>query len=284
MPAQPQQQRSVAEIDFREILAASETNAPVRSNSAIGGAEFIQPYLSRDTLLRSYEAMRIGRSGWVNVIFATLMSIGGLFCTLRFFDVPDSVRMARSSEREYLYARPADVSPSSRSIQSGQSSPQMSNGPGNSPNSNSPRGPGQNNAGNPNRLLPSNPNSMMPQSSQRPSGNSQGGRQTAANRASTASKSASQQKSSSKSRRQTGGSAKRIARVREASKSGNVSAQTKRVAANCSATSVAKPNQNSNMRPINNVSRPVMPPTRLMSVSSMGQMHGGGAHSAGGRH
>lgn len=284
MPAQPQQQRSVAEIDFREILAASETNTPVLSNSVIGGAESTQPYLSRDTLLRSYEATRIGRSGWANVIFAALMSIGGLFCTIRFFDVPDSVRVARLSEREYLYARPADVSPSSRSIQSGQASPRISNGPGNSPNSSSPRGPGQNDAGNPNRLLPSNPNSM-PQSSQHPSGNSPGGRETAANRASTASKSSSQQRSSSKSRRQTGGSVNRIARLREASKSANVSAQTtKGVAANCSATSAAKPNQNSNMRSTNNASRPVMPPTLAMAIHSTGQMHGGGAHSAGGRH
>lgn len=96
------------EINFREILATTEENVyPSPASVALDQQEVARrPSAQCSSLAMYYRAVRIGWSGWTNIIFATITSVGALFCTFHFFDSPDHFRRGSLSSREVLYPRP----------------------------------------------------------------------------------------------------------------------------------------------------------------------------------
>src|SRR5260370_24991514 len=107
-PQEPHFVPQKTEINFREILATteeSEYSSP--ASVALDQQEVARrPRAQCNSLATYYRAVRIGRSGWTNIIFATITSVGGLFCTFHFFDSPDHSRRGSLSSREVLYPRP----------------------------------------------------------------------------------------------------------------------------------------------------------------------------------
>jgi hypothetical protein len=55
---------------------------------------------------------RLSRSGWANIVFVALTSLGGLFCVFYFFNGAELLRAALSWPREYLYRRPGALAQS----------------------------------------------------------------------------------------------------------------------------------------------------------------------------
>ena len=107
MSAQPPHRPRTAEIDIREVLAGPESDrAP--ADSSTHWVERGSRALPGKNLLRGYNtAAGIGWSGWTNIVFAALTSIGVLFWALRGFDSHERFRSIHGRVGEYVYPRPA---------------------------------------------------------------------------------------------------------------------------------------------------------------------------------
>jgi hypothetical protein len=107
-PQQPHFVPKKTEINFREILATTEESEyPSPASVALDQQEVARRRSAQcSSLATYYRAVRIGWSGWTNIIFATITSVGALFCTFHFFDSPDHFRRGSLSSREVLYPRP----------------------------------------------------------------------------------------------------------------------------------------------------------------------------------
>ena len=222
MSDQPPHNPQTKEIDIRQILPVSdttETHAPPR----VVGDDFKsgQPSFGRNELLRSYDAIRIGWSGWANVIFAALASILGVFCTLRFFDYPEAVRTRHARASEYFYGRPVEVpdeklEPIAQSVSaSGGIGPVTGNSalPGYSqPLPAGASAPVNANPPFPTSAGPANPG--LPASGERAPANSPPANTAAESRSTTASKAVGQKNVASKTRRATSKTTKGFAHHR----------------------------------------------------------------------
>jgi hypothetical protein len=109
---QPPDHPETREIDIRQILGAPDLNrTATQSGRSNGVFRFGQFALAGSDWLSTYHALRIGWSGWVNIIFAALISVVGIFWTLRFFVTPEVFRPSHSHLRakEYFYGRPVSL-------------------------------------------------------------------------------------------------------------------------------------------------------------------------------
>jgi general stress protein YciG len=117
MSAQPPHHPRTAEIDIREVLAATESDND--RATADSSAHWIEPgsrALSGKNLLRRYYTARFGWSGWTNVVFAALTAIGALFWALRGFDSYERLRSIHARASEYIYPRPAPGDQAARNL------------------------------------------------------------------------------------------------------------------------------------------------------------------------
>ena len=109
MSAQPPHRPRTAEIDIRDVLAGPESdNDRARADSSAQWVERSSRALLGKNLLRGYNTTSgIGWSGWTNVGFAALISIGVFFWALRGFDSHERFRSIHGRVGEYMYPRPA---------------------------------------------------------------------------------------------------------------------------------------------------------------------------------
>jgi hypothetical protein len=229
MSAQPENSPKAIEIDIRDVLAGAEAHYDEKSNFPNVGDQFDSAPSNAGVnhLLRSCEAIRIGRSGWANVIFAALTAIGGIFLTLSFFDSPDAVRrFGRPPEREFFYPRPnleaaeqpqpASGKPasSSRAIHAGgnvaATEPNSQSNPPFTENSSKPQSPGNQPLG-------------SPQSAERTSNRNSTGTGTAVRSRATSSRSVAARAVSSRNRQAK--SARGNAAVRSKTRSANMTSR-----------------------------------------------------------
>jgi hypothetical protein len=110
MAAHPPERSRTAEIDLHDIIPATEVEARSALEPASSDqGEFLPVASSGNKIFHTYDALRIGRSGWANVLFAALTVFGGILCTVHFFNSPELRRWALAHRGEDLYQRSAGV-------------------------------------------------------------------------------------------------------------------------------------------------------------------------------
>ena len=96
------------QIDFGRAFSNSDkpaTSSPSEETAETRRAELSLESVGHGAPVRFHRA-HMGYAEWTNIVFATIASLGGLFCAFYFFGATEVLRTATSWPREYLYPRP----------------------------------------------------------------------------------------------------------------------------------------------------------------------------------
>jgi hypothetical protein len=99
----------MAHIDFGRAFSTPDNNLPSTSASAAEQQADLAPAASGKDNRRFRAFAKFGRAESLNLIFATVTFIGGLFCAFYLFNGGEVWRAAAAWPRELLYRRPAAV-------------------------------------------------------------------------------------------------------------------------------------------------------------------------------
>ncbi len=96
-------------IDFGRAFSNSDkTVTPSPGEEAVGTplAEPVLESMRHSEPGSLHHQSHMGYSEWTNIVFATIATLGGLFCAFYFFGANEVLRTATAWPREYLYPRP----------------------------------------------------------------------------------------------------------------------------------------------------------------------------------
>jgi hypothetical protein len=96
------------QIDLPQIFPTQKENPP----SAVpcvqsGQSELSHKTIERHGLVRWLTAVHLSQSEWANIAFVVITFLGGLFCTLYFFNGTEFFRAANAWHRDFLHPRPS---------------------------------------------------------------------------------------------------------------------------------------------------------------------------------
>src|SRR5438270_6824013 len=108
--------KSMPSLDFREALSTPEERvfSPAAIPVAVA-ASFTIPDSAPPSVGRLI--VRLSRSGWTNIVFVAIASVGGLVCGFYFFNGMELVRAAADWPAEFLYPRPIVANANAKSIE-----------------------------------------------------------------------------------------------------------------------------------------------------------------------
>ena len=99
--------KSMPQLDFREALSSpEEKTVPSTLAPPVVTPDFLAVAAEGKELESRGAGTGLGRSGWTNVIFVTIASVGGLVCAFYFFNGAEVLRAAAAWPSEFLYSRP----------------------------------------------------------------------------------------------------------------------------------------------------------------------------------
>jgi hypothetical protein len=109
------------QIDFGRAFTAKENNATSASASQNAGRnEFTPTAVLAGEPVKLAAGNGLSRVAWVNIIFAAVTFIGGLFCAFYSFNGNELLRAAAAWTGEFLYPRPATITLSREMDHSGE--------------------------------------------------------------------------------------------------------------------------------------------------------------------
>ncbi len=100
---------SMPQIDFVRAFQDAEDATPLQIRASVDEFPLVKTLPTAAEIPVAAEPLRdsgLGRSAWMNVIFVSVMVIGGLVCACYFFNGAELIRGVASWPAEVLYPRP----------------------------------------------------------------------------------------------------------------------------------------------------------------------------------
>jgi hypothetical protein len=115
-------------LDFREALSSPDEKEFSSAEDLVTVARVNQSRPAAKKIDSPPPVPSLGHSGWANVVYVTIASLGGILCAFYFFNGAELLRAAAAWSGEFLYPRPAAVAMNS----------EITNGSGTNPSATKP--------------------------------------------------------------------------------------------------------------------------------------------------
>lgn len=120
--------KDMPQLDFREALSLPDEKKFSSAEALTSVAPVDQSRPVAKKIDSPPPVPSLGHSGWANVVYVTIASLGGIVCAFYFFNGAELLRAAAAWSGEFLYPRPAAVAMNS----------EVTKGPGTNPSATKP--------------------------------------------------------------------------------------------------------------------------------------------------